>query len=95
MKTDKRLQELLETIKKENKIHVITTKQDKQEARKIAKGNFPDALHVILAKKANAFYLTTQDRHFENFEEFMEKMVLNLFPLKIFNNFISNFLKFG
>lgn len=71
--SDVKLQKLLEQIEHEQKIHITTTNEDKQAAKKLSANNYADALHVILAKKANAFILTTQNiRHFAEFDHLIE-----------------------
>ncbi|MBS1266089.1 MAG: hypothetical protein MAG795_00054 [Candidatus Woesearchaeota archaeon] len=73
------IKELLDTIDKENKIHITTTKQDQREARKLCKENYPDALHVILAKKSGAIYLTTRDMDdFAEFKDYLDKNSVEL-----------------
>ncbi|MCD6523041.1 MAG: PIN domain-containing protein [Candidatus Diapherotrites archaeon] len=44
---------------------VKTTERDKEDARKLNPSNYPDALHVILAKKAKAEVIVT--RNLEDF----------------------------
>ncbi len=44
---------------------VKTTEKDKEKARKLNPGNYPDALHVILAEKAKAEIIVT--RNLEDF----------------------------
>jgi predicted nucleic acid-binding protein len=69
--SDEQLKTLLAGIK--NKIHVEKTSRDVAEARKITKNNTADAIHVILAKKAGAFILTTRNiRDFAEFEGLIE-----------------------
>ena len=46
---------------------------DEVEARKLSKNNYEDALHVILAKKGDAFILTTRNiKHFLEFSDMVE-----------------------
>ncbi|PIN87852.1 hypothetical protein COV12_01725 [Candidatus Woesearchaeota archaeon CG10_big_fil_rev_8_21_14_0_10_32_24] len=57
----KLINELLNDLT-ENQLRRITkTSQDKKEARELSSTNYPDALHVILAKKADAMYLVTRN----------------------------------
>jgi len=44
-----------------NKIDIVYTEDDKKEAKRISFNNWQDALHVILAKKANAIMVITQN----------------------------------
>lgn len=59
--------ELMTVLGNSNIVCVSTTSQDKDDARKLSASNYPDALHVILAKKVNAKILVTQ-----NIEDFVE-----------------------
>ncbi|MBD3304392.1 hypothetical protein GF343_04555 [Candidatus Woesearchaeota archaeon] len=47
----------------------------KKKAR-VLSSNYPDALHVVLAKKANAVYLVTRDIHY--FTEFRDVIEISL-----------------
>ncbi|MBU1201243.1 MAG: hypothetical protein KJ583_00800 [Nanoarchaeota archaeon] len=69
----KDLDDLLSQIEDSNKIHVTKTKEDIRKANELSKTNFDDALHVVLAKKAGAFILTTQNiKHFAEFKDLIE-----------------------
>ncbi len=49
-------------------IMIERTSEDEEKARKLSRTNFPDALHVILAKRGEAVYLVT--RNIQDFIEF-------------------------
>ncbi len=49
-------------------LNIKRTSEDKKKARQLSSTNFPDALHVILAKKGEAVYLVT--RNINDFAEF-------------------------
>ena len=49
-------------------VSITRTSEDDRKARQLSKTNFPDALHVILAKKGEAVYLVT--RNINDFAEF-------------------------
>ena len=66
----KEIEQLLSGLKKEHLVRITTTPDDKKEARRLSQNNFPDALHVVLAKKANCFYLVT--RNIQDFAEFQK-----------------------
>lgn len=66
----KEIDGLLEDLKKEHLVKITTTPEDKQKARELSWSNFPDALHVILAKKADCLYLVT--RNIQDFAEFQK-----------------------
>ncbi len=68
----KEIQEILDGIESDNLIEVKTTYKDKQKAREFSSTNYPDALHVALALKANAVVLVTRDSDFAEFEDFIE-----------------------
>ncbi len=68
--------ELLDSFEKSSTLKVETTKEDKNKARALFSKNYPDALHVILAKKANAIYLVT--RNLQDFSEFREIIEITL-----------------
>lgn len=54
-------------------IQIKRTSEDEDSARKLSPTNYPDALHVILAKKENCFYLVTRNlRDFAEFQEIIE-----------------------
>lgn len=73
MGSDKELKELINSFEEHQKIHIEKTNQDKQKARELSKDNYDDALHVVLAKKANAIYLVTRNiKHFEEFRDIVE-----------------------
>ncbi|MFC1728214.1 type II toxin-antitoxin system VapC family toxin [Nanoarchaeota archaeon] len=67
---------LIKTFEEEHLINVEVTPKDKVEARKLSSSNYPDALHVILAKKANAIYLVT--RNLKDFTEFRDVIEIAL-----------------
>lgn len=69
--------DLVSSFEKEHIINVERTYEDEQRARALSKTNFPDAMHVILAKKANAVYLVT--RNIQDFAEFRDIIEL-VFP---------------
>jgi len=60
--------DLLKQFEDESLIKVERSKEDERKARRLSPSNFPDAMHVILAKKANAIYLVT--RNIQDFAEF-------------------------
>jgi len=60
--------DLLKQFEDESLIKVERSKEDERKARQLSPSNFPDALHVILAKKADAIYLVT--RNIQDFAEF-------------------------
>jgi predicted nucleic acid-binding protein len=60
-KDEKILLDFIEKFEKDSVILIERTKQDEEEARKLSKDNYPDALHVILAKKEGAICLVTRD----------------------------------
>ena len=64
------LNEFIDSFKEESIIKIERTKDDKIQAKKLSKTNYDDALHVILAKKANAVYLVT--RNIKDFDEFRD-----------------------
>ncbi len=66
----KEIEGLLDGLKKEHLVRITTTSEDKREARRLSSNNFPDALHVVLAKKSNCFYLVT--RNIQDFAEFQK-----------------------
>ena len=49
-------------------ISIKRTPEDDKKAGELSRANFPDALHVILAKKGEAVYLVT--RNLNDFTEF-------------------------
>lgn len=51
-------------------IMIERTSEDEKKARKLSQTNFPDALHVVLAKKGEAVYLVT--RNIQDFIEFQQ-----------------------
>lgn len=73
---DKHFLDLLDSFKKDHIIKVETTKEDKDKARELSQSNYPDALHVILAKKADAIYLVT--RNIQDFAEFRDLIEIRL-----------------
>lgn len=72
--SDEKIRALVDAIK--NKVNITRTQEDIREARKLSQKNFPDALHVILAKKAGAFILTT--RNLNDFAEFSDLIEISL-----------------
>ena len=69
----KEIERLLSGLEKEHLIRITTTPDDKKEARRLSSNNFPDALHVVLAKKANCFYLVTRNvKDFAEFQDYVE-----------------------
>ncbi len=74
--SDVHLVSLLDNFSDEQKIFVETTSVDKATARELSRNNFPDALHVVLAKKANAIYLET--RNIKDFAEFRDIIKISL-----------------
>ena len=62
--------ELIKSFEKDHLINVERTPEDETEAKKLSKHNFPDAMHIVLAKKANAIYLVT--RNIQDFTEFRD-----------------------
>ncbi len=64
------LTEFLDSFEKESLVEIERTKEDIQKARELSSDNFPDALHVILARKADAVYLIT--RNIQDFAEFKD-----------------------
>lgn len=56
-----------------NHIRIYTTDEDREEAGKLSKINFDDALHVVLAKKAGASVIITRNKdHFAPFASIMK-----------------------
>jgi predicted nucleic acid-binding protein len=85
--SDQKLQEIINDLElnPHQKIHIIKTKQDEDEARRLSKENFPDALHVVLAKRAGALFITTHNlRHFAEFDAYMKKHGMELREPKTF-----------
>jgi predicted nucleic acid-binding protein len=72
--SDKEIKGLIDGI--QNKIHVTKTQGDINKAKALSQKNFPDALHVILAKKAGALILTT--RNIQDFAEFQDLIDISL-----------------
>lgn len=60
--------DLLKQFEDESLIKVEISNEDERKARQLSPSNFPDAMHVILAKKADAIYLVT--RNIQDFAEF-------------------------
>jgi len=58
---------LLEFLKKKI-VMVYKTKDDIEKANKLSSTNFADALHAVIAKRAEADYIIT--RNLEDFEKF-------------------------
>ena len=69
--------ELIENLERDNVIQVERTKDDEAKARALSPGNYPDALHVILAQKGKAVYLVT--RNIQDYAEFC-KIIEIVFP---------------
>jgi len=69
----------IEELKLENKIHIQESREDRKEARMLGPGNFPDARHVVLAKKAGALIITTRNlKDFAEFEDYLKKHSIEL-----------------
>ncbi|MFH1916127.1 MAG: hypothetical protein ABIJ21_02585 [Nanoarchaeota archaeon] len=78
---DKKLLEFIHDLESDSmqRIHIIKNEDDEKEARCISRSNFPDALHVVLAKKAEAIFITTQNiKDFIEFEDYMKKNGIEL-----------------
>lgn len=60
--------DFLKQFEDESLIKVERSNEDERKARQLSPSNFPDAMHVILAKKADAIYLVT--RNIQDFAEF-------------------------
>jgi predicted nucleic acid-binding protein len=72
--SDKMLQGFIDGIN--NKIEITKTEEDVNKARKLSQNNFPDALHVVLALKAESVILTT-----ENLRDFAEfQRLIKIYP---------------
>lgn len=71
-----RINEFIKSFESDKVIKIVRTDEDEKQARDLSKSNYPDALHVILAKKGNAIYLVT--RNIQDFAEFR-----NLIEIKI------------
>jgi len=71
------MDDFLNQFKKQQLVQIERTKDDEQEARKLSPANYPDALHVVLAKKNNAIYLVT--RNIQDFAEF-RNLIEIVFP---------------
>ena|SRR3989344_3854061 len=69
-KDEKILLDFIKKFEKDSVIIIERTKEDEEEARKLSKTNYPDALHVVLARKENAIYLVT--RNVNDFAEFKD-----------------------
>lgn len=67
--SEKEITELIQWMEsKEKVIFIMTSKEDVLEAKK--KAHWQDALHAILAKKANANYLVTRNiKDYSNFSD--------------------------
>jgi len=65
---EENFKDLLKQFEDEYLIKVERSKEDERKARQLSPSNFPDAMHVILAKKADAIYLVT--RNIQDFAEF-------------------------
>ena len=59
-------------FEKEQTITIIRTNEDEANAHKLSLTNYPDALHVVLAKKNNCLYLVTRDMHMFEFKDLIE-----------------------
>ncbi|MFP4111504.1 MAG: hypothetical protein ACLFPQ_02245 [Candidatus Woesearchaeota archaeon] len=78
---DNPLIDFVDDLKLQNKIHITETYDDKRKAGKLSSSNFPDARHVILAEKAGAMILTTQNfRDFAEFKDYLDKHSIELIP---------------
>lgn len=62
---------------KENTVRITYSEDDIKEAKELSPSNWQDALHAILAKKANAKYLITRNKR--DFIEF-DHLVKPKFP---------------
>lgn len=62
------INDFIKSFEKEDKITIQRDQKDEKKAKELSQDNYPDALHVILAKKANAIYLVT--RNVQDFAEF-------------------------
>lgn len=70
---EKIITDFLDHFVKEQIIKVVRMKEDEQEAKKLSKNNYPDALHVVLALKNNCIYLVTRDiTHLAEFGHLIE-----------------------
>ena len=70
---DSKLVELISSLEESQKIHVTKEKEDVKAAKELSPANWQDALHVILAKKADAFILTTRNiKDFVDFEHLIK-----------------------
>ena len=69
-KDEKILLEFIKDFEEQSIIKIERDKEDETKARELSKTNFTDALHVVLAKKANAVYLIT--RNVSDFSEFKD-----------------------
>ena len=80
-KDKEKLLEFIDSFEQDSIIRIETTTEDKREARKLSPDNYPDALHVVLAKKANAIYLVTRNiKDFEEFKDLIEITKPELLP---------------
>ncbi|MFW6450484.1 MAG: type II toxin-antitoxin system VapC family toxin [Nanoarchaeota archaeon] len=76
---DKELISFIDELEIENKIHVKEGFKDLEQAKRLSRKNLADARHVILAKKADAMYLTTQNiEDFAEFNDYMKKNSIEL-----------------
>lgn len=73
---DETFTNFIKEFEKNNLIRVETTAEDRKKARALSSSNYPDALHVVLAKKADAVYLVTRDIHY--FSEFRDVIEISL-----------------
>ncbi len=74
---EEQIQEILDRFRKKDKlIFIKEEKGDREKARNISKENWDDALHAILANKAEVDYLATRNiKHYVGCEELV-KIVL-------------------
>ena len=64
------IDEFIRDFEEEDLIKVQRDNNDEKKARKLSSSNFTDALHIVLAKKANAIILVT--RNIQDFAEFQD-----------------------
>jgi 2,4-dienoyl-CoA reductase-like NADH-dependent reductase (Old Yellow Enzyme family) len=73
------LQALVDGLKTAGKIHITEEASDREEAKTLTQTNFADARHVVLAKKAEAMIITTQNiKDFVEFEDYLKKHCIEL-----------------
>ncbi|RJQ21873.1 PIN domain-containing protein [Candidatus Woesearchaeota archaeon] len=67
-RSEEEINRLVSDLKKEQVITILRADGDEKQARELSNNNFPDALHVVLAKKGNAICIVT--RNIQDFAEF-------------------------